>query len=105
MWHDLKKAVVNDDLNGRQSRGDQGASSAATKSCHGDKNCLTTPLTTYRKFYREVLICKAFSFLERNKIRRMNTLNFFGNYAMIIITILKWGERCGGKEGKAICER
>ena len=38
---------MNDDLNGRQSRGDQGASSAATKSCHGDKNRLTTPLTTY----------------------------------------------------------
>ena len=49
MWHDLKKAVVNDDLNGRQSRDDQGASSAATKSCHSNKNRLTTPLTTYGK--------------------------------------------------------
>jgi hypothetical protein len=37
MWHDLKKAVVNDDLNGRQSRDDQGAFGAATKSCHSDQ--------------------------------------------------------------------
>ena len=37
MWRDLKKAVVNDDLNGRQSRDDQGTFGAATKSCHSDQ--------------------------------------------------------------------
>ena len=50
MWHDLNKAVLK-----KQPKwlffpaDDQGTSSAATKSCHGDKNRLTTPLTTYRK--------------------------------------------------------
>ena len=50
MWHDLNQAVLK-----KQPKwlffpaGDQGASSAATKSCHSNKNRLTTPLTTYRK--------------------------------------------------------
>ena len=63
MWHDLNQAVLK-----KQPKwlffpaNDQGASSAATKSCHSNKNRLTTPLTTYGKFYREALVCKAFSF-------------------------------------------
>ena len=32
-------------------------------------------------------------------------VEFFENYAIIIITIWKRGEHCGRKEGKAICER
>ena len=35
---------------------DQGASSAAIKSCHGDKNCLTTPLTTYGILKGELIL-------------------------------------------------
>ena len=42
MWQNLNKYGSADD---------QGTPDAATKSCHGDKNRLTTPLTTYRNHY------------------------------------------------------
>ena len=50
MWHDLNKAVLK-----KQPKwlffpaDDQGTFGAATKSCHGNKFRLTTPLTTYGK--------------------------------------------------------
>ena len=50
MWYDLNQAVLK-----KQPKwlffpaDDQGTPGAATKSCHGDKFRLTTPLTTYGK--------------------------------------------------------
>ena len=67
MWHDLNKAVLK-----KQPKwlffpaGDQGASSAATKSCHGDKFRLTTPLTTYGKSVLEICFSEMLMLEKKN---------------------------------------
>ena len=76
MWHDLNKAVLK-----KQPKwlffpaDDQGAFGATTKSCHGDKIRLTTPLTTYRKSVLEICFSEILM-LEKKNLLCFQRINF-----------------------------
>ena len=83
MWHDLNKAVLK-----KQPKwlffpaDDQGTSSehrrsspSMNQSCHGDKNRLTTPLTTYGKSVLEICFSEILM-LEKKNFLCLQRINF-----------------------------